>query len=169
MERLQKNSCLQRMNGSFTVEASMLVPFITFILLAFLMLICFLHDQAMLQTYALRMAQRSVSEDFMARKDRKGSSRLLSCDRAGDELPGKSIMADVRARRSGRSSFSIRKLYRSLTSRREAEVSTEGSLSVQVPGIAAFTGRNMRLSGRFTAQRIDYADDWFKTHARNRR
>ncbi len=164
-----KHVRLQRMKGSFTVEASLLVPFVTFILLAFLVLICFLHDQAVVQTYAIRTAQRAVSEDFMARKGRKGSSYLLSSGTSKAQLPGKTILADVKISQGGKSSFSIRKLYKSLTSRREADVSVNGSLSVLVPGIADFTGRSMGLSGTFAAQRIDYADDWFKTHAKKGR
>lgn len=46
--------------GSFTVEAAMIVPFITLLIIACLFFAFFCHDSAVSQSYALRVSEREA-------------------------------------------------------------------------------------------------------------
>ena len=97
---------MKKLDGSITVEASFIVPFITFVLIAFLHIIFYAHDSAILQTYALQTAQEALSESFQARysKTSKGKEQVLAEKRkkAGSALI---MMKGSRLKVSGSSSF----------------------------------------------------------------
>ena len=140
----------------------MLVPLVLCILTAFLILILYLHDGAVMKTCAWRMGEREVSETFMSVRGRKGAAKLLPARQAAGELEEKVILADIHLTRGEAASFSVQTLFRMMRSSRSADVRASGSVLVGPPGAASFAGRHLKLSGTFRSQRIDYADDWFK-------
>ncbi len=60
-KRLQK--------GSFTVEASMLLPFLIFIIFAFFCLCLYLHDRSVLSSCAAELAGKGAAEKYRSEKE----------------------------------------------------------------------------------------------------
>lgn len=55
--------------GSFTVEASMLLPFIIFIIFAFICLSIYLHDRSVLSSCAGELAGKGAMEKYRSEKE----------------------------------------------------------------------------------------------------
>lgn len=55
--------------GSFTVETSMLLPFIILIVFAFLCLCLYLHDRSVLSSCAAELAGKGAAEKYRNEKE----------------------------------------------------------------------------------------------------
>jgi len=55
--------------GSFTVEASMLIPFLILILFVFLCLCLYLHDRSVLSSCAAELAGKGAAEKYQTEKE----------------------------------------------------------------------------------------------------
>lgn len=55
--------------GSFTVEASMLIPFLVLIIFAFLCLCLYLHDRSVLSSCAAELAGKGAAEKYQSEKE----------------------------------------------------------------------------------------------------
>lgn len=152
----------KRLRASFTVEASVLLPLITFIMIGILYYICFLHDCALTQSFSLRAAEAAVTAGQF-----EGMSTRPELDT--DHLQEKVIMSSVSEPAVRAQSFSLKTIYRSLKSYRAA--SSQGSMSLQIPiaQTAVFTGERWDASCRATAVTVDYPADWFKYQIRQKR
>lgn len=151
---------LRRLRGSFTVEASVLLPLIIFIMIAMLYYICFLHDCAAMQSFSLRAAEAAVAEHQF--------EGFTGQPQAADQLQEKVIMSSVSGPSVSAPSFSLISVFRSLKSYRSAD--TEGTVSMQIPVVqtAAFTGDHWDASCHAAAVAVDYPADWWKYQIRQR-
>ena len=129
-----------RYRGSFTVEASMVLPLVTFIMIGMLYYICFLHDCAVMQSFSLRTAEEAaVSQQFEG----------MACQSAETSQ-----------------SFSRRAFYRSFKSYRSADARCSLCMEIPIMQTAVLTGDRWDSSCKVTAITVDYPADWFKYHVR---
>jgi|GEM_PF-3457428 len=159
---------MKKMNGSFTVEASLVVPFITFIIIAFLFVIFFSHDKVLLQTYSLQAADRTLEEKFAARYGSTASeakNNAISDARAS--LRKSLIMMKTDGFSPIDDSISFKNMYHSLRSYRSVSISASGHVAVSIVGPARFTGSTLSASKKTETIKTDYADDWFRKRLRD--
>lgn len=151
----------RRMRGSFTVEASVLLPVIIFIMIAMLYYICFLHDCAITESYSIRAAEAAL-----ARQEFEG---LTGQPAAADQLQDKVIMSSVSGPSVSAAPFSLMAVFRSLKSYRSADAQCSVSMQIPVLQTAAFTGERWEASSRAKALTVDYPADWWKYRIRQKR
>lgn len=72
--------------GSFTVEASMLIPFIVLILFVFLCLCLYLHDRSVLSSCAAELAGKGAAEKYRSEKKLEEWLRRQAPGLAGGKL-----------------------------------------------------------------------------------
>ena len=151
----------KRLRGSFTVEASLLLPLITFIMIGMLYYICFLHDLSVMQSFSLRTA-----EEAAASRQFEG----MACQPAQTEfsLKDRLIMSRAPEPSVTAQSFSWRTVYRSLKSYHSADAQCSMSMEIPVLQTAVFTGDRWDSSCKVTAMTVDYPSDWFKYHIRKK-
>ena len=151
----------KRLRGSFTVEASVLLPVITFIMIGMLYYICFLHDWAQVQSYCLCAAESAVSAQQF-----EGMSSRSAAD-AGS-LQEKIVMSKVSEPSVPAQSFSLLTIYRSLKSYRSACAQCSLDLQIPIAQTAVFTGEKWNRSCSMTASAVDYPADWLKYQIRQK-
>ena len=151
----------KRFRASFTVEASVVLPLITFIMIGMLYYICFLHDCALIQSLSLRTAEAAAC----AQQYRE---LAVQADRDPDSLQEKVIMSTVSEPSVQAQSFSLLAVYRSLKSYRSASAQSSMSLQIPVSQTAVFTGEQWNSSCRVTAMTVDYPADWLKKQIREK-
>lgn len=142
----------RRQKGSLTVEASILMPFILFLLLAGIYLMFFMHDRVIMQSCSLRMAEdilwsENVDQDRTGMKDAHKIPVLMMTIR------------DV----SQNTDNSPAKLMSILKSREKAEINMRGYVEVAIPGSASLTGDTMNAEICGGTVRICYTDDRLKS------
>lgn len=152
----------KRLSGSFTVEASFVLPLVTFIMIGMLYYICFLHDLSIMRSFSLRTAEAAaVCRQFEG----------MSSQPAGTEesLREKVVMSHVSEPSVTAQSFSLRAIYRSMKSYHSADAQCSMSLQIPVLQTAVFTGNQWDSACKVTALTVDYPADWFKYHFRGKR
>lgn len=148
-----------RYRGSFTVEASMVLPLVTFIMIGMLYYICFLHDCAVMQSFSLRTAEEAaVSQQFEG----------MACQSAEtvESLKEKVVMSHISEPSVTAQSFSRRAFYRSFKSYRSADARCSLCMEIPIMQTAVLTGDRWDSSCKVTAITVDYPADWFKYHVR---
>ena len=90
-----------RLRGSFTVEACILVPLITFIMIGMLFYICCMHDRASAQSMTLRRAEAALMQQQFS-----GMSQGPDAD--GEALQEAVIMSKVQGPSAQAEPFSLR-------------------------------------------------------------
>lgn len=151
-----------RLRGSFTVEACILVPLITFIMIGMLFYICCMHDRASAQSMTLRRAEAALMQQQFS-----GMSQGPDAD--GEALQEAVIMSKVQGPSAQAEPFSLRTIYRSLKSYRSAAASSAGSFQIPVIQTAVFTGAGWDSSCKVSVTTVDYPADWLKYQIRKRR
>ena len=150
-----------RLRGSFTAEACILVPVITFIMIGMLFYICCMHDRAAAQSMTLRRAEAAlVQQQF--------SGMSQGADTGEETLQEAVIMSKVQGPSAQAESFSIRTIYRSLKSYRSAAASSASSFQIPVLQTAVFTGADWDSSCKVSVTTVDYPADWLKDQIRKR-
>jgi Flp pilus assembly protein TadG len=127
----------RRENGSFTVEASILMPFIIFLIMACIYMLFFLHDKEVMQSYSMRKAEQ-----------------LLWQENQNEEVD--LLMMTVEE-------ISSDKGMGFIGSYASSEVAVSGRMKVGLAGSSVFTGKQLETSVSSIAKRTDYVSDWYKT------
>ena len=136
-----------RLAGNFTVEASLLVPMIIFIIVAFIYLIFFLHDRAILTIDCDRAAEAALW-------DRSFSQQTLSEDLLASETGGITV-SEGSGLLSGVGSL----LFSMETASADGTLTTE----IAVLHSQAWAGSSgLFAAGQARAVRIDYMQDRLK-------
>ena len=144
----------RELKGSFTVEASVLLPLITFIILGILYMICGLRDRALMQTYTFRAAEAALTEHQFEGMDAPA--------REEQSLREAVIMSETDGPFQTAASFSLMSIYRSLKSFYAASAETTGRMQIPDAGIAEFLGSEWDTDYKVTVTGVDYPADWFK-------
>lgn len=151
-----------RLRGSFTVEACILVPFITFIVIGMLYYICCMHDRATMQSMTLRRAEAALMQQQFA-------DMRQEPDADEDDLQKAVVMSKVQGPDVQAESFSLRTIYRSLKSYRNASASCSSRFQIPIIQIAAFTGSGWDSSCNVNVTTTDYPADWLKYQIRKKK
>lgn len=141
----------KKQKGSFTVEASILVPFILFILMAVIYLLFFLHDRAILQSCALREGEKILWQQSEVSEN---SAPLLMMQLLSESASTDGSLAG--------------RLLNGIQSFRTAKVHMKGQMHIGIAGSAELAGPDMTADTAMQALRVAYTDDWLKTFLINR-
>lgn len=160
----------KKLKGSFTVEASLLVPFIIFILFAFLLMIFLVHDRAILHTSSLRSGEYALRQEYAMRYagKKQGLDKAKKVmEEENKEIQTKLIFLGNSRMQLSSGGVSMRALYHSLKSFIAADVTAKGSAAVNIGGVAVFTGSRIETEKKTGTVIVDYTDDWFRKHLRD--
>ena len=137
-----------RLRASFTVEASLLMPMILFMLIGFLYACFFVHDKAVLQSCALRQGEAALFAD-------EGETDTESPD---DALIA---MEDVSGSRS-LEGFSLTGSIREWLGIQSVTCTFTGSITNMIPGSAAYTGDVLSVKVTETSATVNYPQDFLR-------
>ena len=131
-----------------TVEASLLIPFITAVLLGLIMFCFWFHDRSLMQSTAQLLAEASVYEEESApvRPDGRMAMTVLT----GTQAEG-----DASALQTARSL---------ITGVRHGHAAVSGQMQIPVPLLSQFTGATASACEKAGAVRVDDTQDWFRSH-----
>ena len=149
----------RKVSGSFTVEASFTAPLVTFLIIAMLYLILFLHDSAVLQTYPLR----SCEDTLMGKFYEKYTPALSRQQAAASIQEACVMMPDPSAGASLEGSF-FQDIGSYINCSVTARGNCSGSLTAGIAGAAEFMGGALKFRGRCSTTTVDYTSDWYKYH-----
>ena len=151
----------KRLSGSFTVEASLVMPLVIFIMIGMLYYICFLHDLSVMRSFSLRTAEAAaVCRHFEGMTSQPAETAEL--------LKEKVVMSHASEPSVTAQPFSLRAIYRSMKSYHSADAQCSMSLQIPVLQTAVFTGNQWDTSCKVTAMTVDYPADWFKYYVRKK-
>ncbi len=125
---------MNKWKGSLTVEASLIVPMVTFIVIGLLCLIFFYHDQVVMWSDAMAMAEKAAFTE------------------EGEVVDTKSVL--IMARRTDHEAFREKEAGKGIVG---------GRFRIPVSGTAVFTGSRWEASYTVTFEHVDYMKDrWEK-------
>lgn len=138
--------------GSLTVEASIIIPFVLFIIMALFYLMFFLRDRAVMASAAMRAGERTLWQA------EGGDGRSLAMEKGS--LPVYMMeVSDFSAESEG----TLTALLDLAGSRLTAAITVSGRMTVGIPGSAVFTGNNLKAESQVRALRVQYREDRLKT------
>ncbi len=128
--------------GSLTVEASLLMPLIIFIIIALIYLTFFMHDSCIMQSQCLRSSEACLwSEKDAGAQD---ADRLLMMKVTEMPSGSESVLSGVKDW---------------LACQKTAEVHVNGSMSAGMAGLVPYLGNGMKSEKSMRSVRINYRED----------
>lgn len=142
----------KKYEGSFTVEASILVPMILFILIAVIYLMIFLHDRIVLQSFALRRSEALLWQQEQTAAGENGHGH-------GEDAV---LMMHIENISDSREDTLADMLLSLAGSYQKSQVQVNGRLHIGIPGSAEFLGKALEADVSCQTRRIAYVDDYLK-------
>lgn len=139
---------MKKQKGSMTVEASILVPLILFLLMAVIYLMFFMHDCAIMQSFGFRMAESSLWQQSM------NPDVIREADVC--EIPV--FMVNIEEVSCDKNNV-LTELLDVIGGREHVKVGVRGELNIAISGSEMFAGSTINANASGSAQRVDYADD----------
>ncbi len=138
--------------GSLTVEASLLVPLLLFMIMALIYLAFYQYDCVIMQSYGLREGERILWQE-------EGENTVLEIEGIS-EIPV--MMMEVLSISENEKSI-LAEVVDRISCQKTVGISIESRLSAGLVGNAAFLGDELNASVSMYSIRLDYRKDRLRT------
>lgn len=143
----------KKYEGSFTVEASILVPMILFIMIAVMYLLIFLRDRVILQSFAMRKGEALLWQQ----------DKTVAGETDRSQIEDVVLMMYIEDISDSRDDTLADTLLNLAGSYKKSQVRVNGRINIGISGSTAFLGDALTADVSMQSCRIEYMDDYLKT------